>query len=287
VGSKSRTDRPGRPGEKHNRDKTRGRTRPSSTIELLYGRNAVAEALAGQRRALRLYIAEGIRRDARVQAIERAARQSGVPIDSVPRLRLDEIAAGSRHQGIALEASPFRYADPRDFQRACQVILVLDHLQDPQNVGAILRTAEAFGVDGCLLPKDRAAGITPAVVNASAGAVEHLRVAQVTNLTREIDNLREAGFWIIGLDRFSRADALETFSFPLPAVLVIGSEDRGISRMIMERCDAIVSITQTGSVESLNASVAAAIALHELTRSRRVSDFSADADTRAPQQRKD
>ena len=146
--------------------------------EILFGRNAVAEALAGRRRHQRLIVAEGVRWDARMQQIRSRATTSGIPMDTVPKLMLDDTVGGSRHQGVLLLTSRYIYVELNVILESARPVLVLDHLQDPQNVGSLLRTAEVFGVTNVVLPHDRSAEITPAVVNASAGAVEHLQVAQ-------------------------------------------------------------------------------------------------------------
>ena len=168
--------------------------------ELLYGRNAVLEALRGRRSIERLFVAEGAREDERLRGLMALATERGAEIDRIPRLMLDDATRGANHQGIALEAEPYRYAEFEDLLAAPGTVLVLDHLQDPQNVGTLFRAAEAAGVAGVVIPEDRAAAVTPAVVNASAGAVEHLRVAAVPNLARALEALKGSGRWVAGLD---------------------------------------------------------------------------------------
>ena len=177
--------------------------------ELLYGRNAVLEALRGRRSIERLFIAEGAREDERLRGLMALATERGAEIDRIPRMMLDDATRGANHQGIALEAEPYRYAEFEDLLAAPGTILVLDHLQDPQNVGTLFRAAEAAGVAGVVIPADRAAAVTPAVVNASAGAVEHLRVAAVPNLARALEALQGSGRWVAGLRcRFEREQHL-------------------------------------------------------------------------------
>ena len=166
--------------------------------ELLYGRNAVLEALRGRRSIERLFVAEGAREDERLRGLMALATERGAEIERIPRLMLDDATRGANHQGIALEAEPYRYAEFEDLLEAPGTVLVLDHLQDPQNVGTLFRAAEAAGVAGVVIPEDRAAAVTPAVVNASAGAVEHLRVAAVPNLARALEALKGSGRWVAG-----------------------------------------------------------------------------------------
>jgi 23S rRNA (guanosine2251-2'-O)-methyltransferase len=154
----------------------------------------------------------------------------------------------------------------RDSQRA--FVLVLDSLQDPQNLGTVLRTAEAVSVTGIIMPEHRAAEITPAVVNASAGAVEHLRVAQVVNLARTLEELKNAGLWVVGLEATPDAQSLWATRLDGPLALVLGSEGEGIRRLVLEKCDVVARLPLLGKVESLNAAVAAAVALYEVVRRR-------------------
>lgn len=285
-----KTDRPARSGAGHNRPhphqdrrgpdgrppRPSGRRegRPAKTGapplsirgDLLYGRNAVSEALRGRRTATRLFLAEGVREDSRLQALEETAVAAGIPIERVPRPMLDDLTSGANHQGVALETSPFPYATLDDILSRGGTVLALDHLQDPQNVGTLLRTAEASGVAGILLPQDRAAGITPAAVNASAGAVEHLLVARVPNLARALDSLKKEGWWVVGLAAGPEEQDLFTVDLPTPIALVVGSEGSGIGSNVARRCDLTVSLPMRGTVASLNAATAGSIALFELLR---------------------
>lgn len=246
-----------------------------SEIEILYGRNAVAEALrANRRRLYRLLVAQNIARTKTVATVESLAAQRGVPAITVQRSHIDRILEKERghHQGIALEAGPYPYTPWQDALAAAEqenqkpLLLMLDCLQDPQNVGSLLRTAEVVGAHGAILPKRRAVGVTPAVVNASAGAVEHLRVDQVSNLAQTLEKLKQAGVWAVGLE--DAPDAMEYTSADLnrPLVLVVGSEGKGMSRLLRERCDFLVRLPMRGSVGSLNAAVAGSVALYEIDR---------------------
>ncbi|GIW04591.1 MAG: 23S rRNA (guanosine(2251)-2'-O)-methyltransferase RlmB [Thermomicrobiales bacterium] len=239
---------------------------PHHERELLYGRNAVLEALRGRRLVMRLLLAEGIHEDERIRQIISAAERRGLPIVRVPRAELDRLTRQANHQGVVLEAGPYPYVAFDALTRMPGTLLILDHLQDPQNFGSLLRTAEATGVHGVIVPEDRAVGVTPAVVNASAGAVEHLAIARVTNLPRTIEALKRAGWWIIALDTGPDAQDLFRSDLPAPVALVVGAEGTGISRLVRKLSDLVVQIPMTGKVASLNAAAAGSIALYELFR---------------------
>ena len=238
--------------------------------ELLFGRNAVLESLRATRRsATRLWVAEGMRQDPRVDEIVELARTAEVLVETVPRTMLDDQEPEVNHQGVLLETGDYPYVDLADVVEAEGTVLILDHLQDPQNFGTLLRAADAAGVAGVIIPSDRSASLTPTVINASAGAVEHLNVAQVPNLGNAIDKLDASGRWIIGLDGGADAKDLFTTDVPVPAALVVGSEGPGLTANIRKRCQLIVSLPMLGKVESLNASTAGAIALFDLLRRQR------------------
>ena len=234
--------------------------------ELLYGRNAAAEALRGRREARRLFVAEGVRDDERLRGIFALASAGGIPVERPPRAMLDDLTRGANHQGIALEAAGYPYADFDDVREAEGTVLLLDHLQDPQNLGTLLRAAEAARVAGVVIPQDRAVAITPAVVNASAGAVEHLRVGRVPNLARSIEALKRGGRWVVGLDAGPRSVDLYGAEVPTPVALVVGGEGSGIGQNVRAHCDLLVALPMRGKVASLNAATAGAIALFELLR---------------------
>ena len=241
-------------------------SQPAAQFEHLFGRNAVREALSGRRRHHRLLFAEGVRWDTKLHSVRALAESQHVPIEMAPRQMLDDVVAGGRHQGVVLRTSAYPYVDFQDLPQQGEPILVLDHLQDPQNFGSLLRSAEAFGVIGVIIPKDRSGEITPAVVNSSAGAVEHQFIARVTNLGRTIDGLKKNGYWIVGLDRAASSQSLEEFDPPESVALVVGAEGTGLTASVAAQCDMLVSIEQTGKIDSLNASVAGSIALFHLTR---------------------
>ena len=242
--------------------------------ELLVGRNPVAEALAAKVPATALYVAVGLDADERVTEAIRLAGNRGISILEVSRAELDRKTAGLLHQGIALQVPPFVYADLADLladaaETAPALLVALDGVTDPRNLGAVIRSALAFGAHGVIVPSRRSAGVTATTWRASAGAAARLPVAQVTNLSRALKDCQGAGMFVVGLD----ADADRTLDeFDLaddPLVVVVGSEGRGLSRLVGATCDVTVSIPMAASAESLNASVAASVVLAEVARRRR------------------
>jgi 23S rRNA (guanosine2251-2'-O)-methyltransferase len=239
--------------------------------EFIYGRNAVAEALRGKREVFGLTFAEGIRLDDRLRQIEALATERGLSTDRAPRELLDALAPAN-HQGVLLEAGAYPYAEIDDIQATPGTVLILDHLQDPQNFGTLIRAAEAAGVSGVIIPENRSAEITPAVVNASAGAVELLPVSVVPNLSNAIKALQSAGWWIAALDSGDDAVDIQQADLPLPIALIIGSEGGGISSLLRKNADLVLSIPMVGRIESLNAATAGSIAIYEVFRRQRLSE---------------
>lgn len=251
-------------------------------MEWLYGRNAVVEALrAGRRPIRRVLVASGAHG---LEELTRAAERGGARVEVVDRRRLDQLVAGAHHQGVVAEAGPFAYVhlddllQPDDQQplddrleqneQPPPFLLALDSLQDPQNFGSLLRTALAVGVGGVLLPEHRAVSVTPAVSNASAGAVEHLRVVRVTNLVRSLGQIKQRGVWVYGLAVEAAQPYWDT-DLSGPLALVVGAEGSGLGRLVRETCDGLVHIPMLpGSIESLNASVAGSLVLYEAFRQR-------------------
>ncbi len=207
-----------------------------------------------------------MREDVRVDEIVELARTREVLVESVPRPLLDDMLPDVNHQGVLLEAPAFPYADLEDVIDRPGTVLMLDHLQDPQNFGTLLRAADAAGVAGVVIPSDRSVSVTPAVVNASAGAVEHLEIALVPNLGRAIDKLEASGRWIIGLAEGEGSDSLFDSDIPTPVVLIVGSEGSGLTANIRKRCQMLVSLPMLGRIGSLNAATAGAIALYDILR---------------------
>jgi 23S rRNA (guanosine2251-2'-O)-methyltransferase len=240
--------------------------------EILYGRHAVEEALlAGRRTIFRLLMAEGAKLPP-TSSLMKAAESSGAPLTWVPRQHLDQIG-NINHQGVAAEVSAYPYTDIDDFLENSKtsgppMALVLDCLQDPQNFGALIRTAEAVGVTGVVLPRYRSVSVTPAVVNASAGAVEHLKVALVPNLVSAMEKMKQAGFWLVGLEDVPGAQRYDQADLNVPLGLVVGSEGQGLGRLVRRTCDFVVRLPMSGQITSLNASIAGSIVLYEAWRQR-------------------
>ena len=251
--------------------------RPSTPAEpeILTGPHVVLEALRAGRRSLRRVWLARAERGGISEVIQSLARERGVPVEVRSRADLDRRVKGMPHQGVLAEAGPFPYVGAEDIMCLAQrepgqaVLVVLDGIQDPQNLGAILRTAEAAGAHGLILPRDRATGVTPAAVRASAGATEHLPVGRVTNLAASLVWLQRQGLWIVGADPGGGC-LVYTADFRVPLALVIGAEGRGLRPLIKSRCDILVRVPLSGKVGSLNASCAAAVCIFEVVRQRRL-----------------
>ena len=234
--------------------------------ETIYGRNPVYETLRARRReGFRLQIAEGVQERGRLIEILTLAAQRKIQVERVARARLDKL--GDSHQGVALEVSAYPYVGLADIlENAAQrreplFVLILDTLQNPQNLGTLIRTAEALGVQGVLIPSHRAAEITPAVVSASAGASEHMLVAQA-NLAQAIDELKEAQAWVVGLDESPESKSPSEVRLDGALVVVVGSEGEGVRPLVRSKCDFLLRLPMQGQVESLNAAVAGSVALY-------------------------
>ena len=234
--------------------------------ETIYGRNPVHETLRARRREVfLLQVAEGVQERGRLLEILELAAQRKIPVERVPRQRLDKIS--DSHQGVALEVSGYPYTGLDDIlDKAGRggealFVLILDSLQNPQNLGTLIRTAEALGLHGVLIPTHRAAEITPAVVSASAGASEHMLVAQA-NLAQAIDALKAAGAWVVGLDEGSESRNPSEVRLDGPLAVVVGSEGEGIHPLVRSKCDFLLRLPMQGQVQSLNAAVAGSVALY-------------------------
>ena len=240
-------------------------------MEKLTGIHAVREALAARRPVQSVLIARGRHGD-RLEEIVRLARRNGVPVRVEERPQVDRAAATRDHQGvvalIAAEASvSLEELLAEDRSAASGLLVLLDGVEDPQNLGAIIRTSLAAGAGGVVIPERRAVGLTDAAVRASAGAAAHLRVARVTNLVRAMEEIKEAGYWLVGLDE--RAEKRHTdVDLSVRVAFVLGGEGKGLHHLVRERCDFVVSIPTSGPVRSLNVSVAAGVVLFEVVRQR-------------------
>jgi 23S rRNA (guanosine2251-2'-O)-methyltransferase len=251
-----------------------GRGGSRSTTEVVAGRNAVVEALRADVPASALLIGERIDHDDRVREALSLAAARHLPVLEAPRAELDRLTDGASHQGLALQVPPYDYAHPDDLlDRAAAdtipaLVVALDGVTDPRNLGAVVRSAAAFGAHGVVVPSRRAAGMTVAAWKTSAGAAARIPVALAPNLSRALDAYRQAGLFVVGLDGAGEADVGDLALADAPLVLVVGSEGRGLSRVVRERCDAIARIPIAADTESLNASVAAGIALYAVAAQR-------------------
>ncbi|WP_433082347.1 23S rRNA (guanosine(2251)-2'-O)-methyltransferase RlmB [Dactylosporangium sp. CA-052675] len=248
---------------------------PKDGPELLVGRNPVVEALRTHVPATALYVALGIDMDERVKEAVRTAAERGIAILEITRNELDRMTGGVLHQGLGLQVPPFAYEPFPDLLAAslespAPLLIALDGITDPRNLGAIIRSAAAFGADGVFLTERRSAAITATAWRTSAGAAARVKVAQVTNLTRALKQCQEEGFVVAGLDADGEASLYELEAAVGPLVVVVGSEGRGLSRLVGQTCDLRVGIPMVSDVESLNASVAAAVTLAEVSRRRRM-----------------
>ncbi|MBO8165248.1 MAG: 23S rRNA (guanosine(2251)-2'-O)-methyltransferase RlmB [Brevibacillus sp.] len=241
--------------------------------EWIVGKNPVMEALRSGRTINKIWIAEGTNKH-HMGPIYSLAKNQGVVIAVANRKKLEQLTGTEHHQGVIASVAAYRYAEVDELLASAErkgeapFLIILDELEDPHNLGSILRTADAVGAHGVIIPRRRSVGLTATVAKASAGAVEYVPVARVTNLVRTIEELKQQGIWIAGTD----ADAPQDFregDFSIPLALVIGSEGRGISRLVREHCDFLFRLPMVGRVTSLNASVAAALLMYEVYRARR------------------
>ena len=253
-----------------NRDKSPMDT-PELPEDMLAGRNAVMEALKGSSRINRLMVADGSS-EGSIRELIAVAKEKGVPVQFLERSKLDSMAKGIRHQGVLAQVSPVEYVELEDILTKARekqedpFIILLDELEDPHNLGAILRSADAAGAHGVLIPKRRSCPLSATVAKTSAGAVEHVPVARIGNIVQTIKALKEEGLWVAGADM----DGKNYYEADLtgPLLLVVGSEGQGIGRLVKEQCDFIVRIPMLGAINSLNASVAGSVLMFEVTKQR-------------------
>lgn len=270
MAKKNRPQKDRRTGEKV------AKSAPLDVVELpedmVAGRNAVMEALKGSRSVNKLMIANGST-EGSIKEIIAVAKEKGVNIQYWDRSKLDSIARGIRHQGVLAQVAPVQYAELENILQVAQdrneppFIVLLDELEDPHNLGAILRTADAAGVHGVLIPKHRSCPLSATVAKTSAGAVEHVPVARVGNLVQTIKKLKQEGLWVAAADM----DGKDYYDTDLtgPLLLIIGSEGQGVGRLVKEQCDFVVRIPMVGKINSLNASVAGSILMYEAMKQRR------------------
>lgn len=238
---------------------------------MIVGINPVIEALRGSRKIKKIYVRES--RNADVIDIEAAAKKKGIEILKVPAYKIDEMAGSLNNQGVIAISAPYQYASLSDILSLTAnrdeppFIIVLDGIEDPHNLGAIARTAECAAAFGIIISKNRSCGVTPVALKASAGAIENIKIARVTNIGRALDELKKNGIWVAACDMDGES-CFSTKALDGPVAIVIGNEGRGISRLVKEKCDFTVSIPMKGKINSLNASNAAAIVMYEIRRRR-------------------
>ncbi len=250
-------------------------------MAVIYGINAVTEALKARGRAFEYVAVARERHDQRVQCIIAECRSQGIAVRSTPRQDLDRLAGGPSHQSVVAVTSEKDYSDVDDLlaQRRGKYafIVVLDGVEDPHNLGAIIRTADAAGADGIVIPERRAVGVTGTVAKASAGATEHLPIAKVTNVSRTVDELKRKNVWTVGLDE--RGDRwYDGIDYNMDCALVLGAEGKGLREHVRQHCDFVVKIPMLGQVPSLNVSVAAGVVMYEVARQRRRKLVAEDAE---------
>ena len=241
-------------------------------MEVIYGIHAVEEALKARGRAFEYVGVARERKDARVQRIVEDCRAAGVAVRFLPREQVERLAGNAAHQGVVAVASAKSYSDLEEVlahrRGEHAFVVVLDGVEDPHNLGAILRTADAAGADGVVIPERRAVGVTATVAKVSAGASEHLPIARVTNISRTLEELKSREVWTVGLDE-SAPQSYDQLDYRMHCALVLGAEGKGMHELVRKRCDFLVSIPMLGKVPSLNVSVAAAVVMYEIARQRR------------------
>jgi 23S rRNA (guanosine2251-2'-O)-methyltransferase len=249
-------------------------------MHYIYGVNSVSEALKARGRAFEWVGMAKERHDLRLQRLIEDCRRLSVPVRFMQRSELDRMAGHVAHQGVVAVTSAKQYSDLDDVIEARRgkysLLIVLDGVEDPHNLGAILRTADAAGADGLIIPERRAASVTGTVTKASAGASEHLPIAKVTNIARTVEGLKDRNIWTVGLDERSR-QSYDAVDYNMDCALVLGGEGKGLHDLVKKKCDFLLSIPMLGKVPSLNVSVAAAVVLYEIVRQRRAREKVTDA----------
>ena len=255
-----------------NKDKVIVNSEPEIREDLIIGRNAVMEVLKSDRTVEALYISNGSM-EGSIKAIINMAKDKGIVLKDVDRKKLDFMSGGTNHQGVIAQVTPYKYYEIADMLNLAKkrnedpFIVILDEIEDPHNLGSIIRTAELCGVHGIIIPKRRNVGITSTVYKCSVGAIEHMRIAKVTNINAAIDELKKEGLWIYGADIAGEEYSYQV-NFNGPCAMVIGSEGKGISKLTLKKCDKLVKIPMVGRINSLNASVAGGIIMYEILKGR-------------------
>jgi 23S rRNA (guanosine2251-2'-O)-methyltransferase len=261
---------------KNKNDYMVGNDKSTSAIEeredIVIGRNAVIEALRGERTIEALYISNS-KLEGSIKTIVGLAKENKILIKEVDKRKLDSMCGGEVHQGVIAKVTPYKYSEVSDILDLAEkrgeapFIVILDEVEDPHNLGSIVRTAELFGVHGIILPKRRSASVSTTVYKSSVGAIEHVKIAKVTNLNSTIEELKEKGIWIYGADIRAEEYSYQV-DFGGPCAVIIGNEGRGISKLTVEKCDKLIKIPMVGKINSLNASVAGGIIMYEVLKGR-------------------
>ena len=265
-GRPERSEKRQRPAREHVE-----RVETQEVVDFVFGRHAVVEALQTPDRVNRVFIQEGTSGRDAAKVIE-LAREKGIQVQTVPKTKIEDLVGNAVHQGLVASIAAYEYADLEDvFKKAEEkgedpFIVILDGVEDPHNLGSILRTADATGVHGIIIPKRRSASLTATVAKASTGAIEHVPVVRVTNLTQTIEQLKAHGIWVFGTDM--NGTDYRKWNTSGPLAIVMGNEGKGVSRIVKERVDEMVTIPMVGHVQSLNASVASALMMYEVFRNR-------------------
>ena len=261
----------GIPNTEKNRRKYENKNQDEVSSDVIIGRNCVKEALRSGRAIEKLLVASGSMNGS-AKELAATAKEKGIPVKETDAKKLDFLCGGTAHQGIAAIAAVKEYCSVDDIFECAEkrnekpFIILLDEIEDPHNLGAIIRTAECTGVHGIIIPKRRSAGLGYTVGKASAGAVEYVNVARVTNICNTIENLKERGVWVFGTD-MNGVDS-SNIDFDIPVAIVIGNEGKGMGRLVRDKCDGIISLPMKGKINSLNASVAAGVVMYDVLRNR-------------------
>ncbi|MFT8347470.1 23S rRNA (guanosine(2251)-2'-O)-methyltransferase RlmB [Clostridium saccharoperbutylacetonicum] len=255
-----------------NKDRKEARNEIQEREDIVIGRNAVIETLKGERTIETLYISNS-KLEGSIKTIVSLAKEKRILIKEVDKRKLDSMCEGEAHQGVIAKITPYRYFEVSDILAFAKekgespFIVILDEIEDPHNLGSIVRTAELFGVHGIIIPKRRSASVSTTVYKSSVGAIEHVKIAKVTNINTVIEELKEKGIWVYGAD--IRADEYSyQVDFSGPCAVIIGNEGRGISKLTVQKCDKLIKIPMVGKINSLNASVAGGIIMYEVLKGR-------------------
>ncbi len=255
--------------------KTENEQEESCSTQIICGRNPVFEAVRSGREIDRLLVAHSVSGGS-VAAIIAKCKQSGILIKEVSVQKLDYLCGGANHQGVAIQFASQSYAHVEDILKAAEesgrppFIIICDEIEDPHNLGAIIRTAECCGAHGIIIPKRRSASLNATVAKSASGALEYMPVARVTNISNEIDKLKEKGIWVFGADMDGKN--YTSFDYNIPCAIVIGNEGKGIGQLVRKKCDEIISLPMFGKINSLNASVAAGVLMYEIVRKRSINN---------------